>query len=303
MFNLMLGDCILYFFTFDIKNRQFNFFYLLRLNNVESLCCTDEKIRESQDKYEKHVQDLSKKDLEIEKEKLIYHIQNENSRLDTSTDKINIYTTVILTVSPIVLAIINFKDIVTISSTMLICIVFIIYALLNICIYIYKAVKVSGIQKSAFNELRSSNEKDKCILLQYHFDWQQLRYKAQLFVSFVINIQEWCILMFILIFFVLIGNTYFNNNKEKIDNIKENHIVTTVNIKDIDKQYSFSSIEWQKLRLYIEQKKCKSVIFLINPYEECSYINELNKYEGLSCKIYSDVTINKGTLKIIMEDE
>ena len=34
--------------------------------------------------------------------------------------------------------------------------------------------------------------------MQYQYDWQQLKYKAQLFVSFVLNLQEWVVVLLIL---------------------------------------------------------------------------------------------------------
>lgn len=303
MFNLMLGDCILYLITYDIKNRKFEFYHVLFLKNVDSLYLSDEKIDEIQDRYKEHIKDLSKEDLEIEKEKLIYHIQNENSRIDTSVSKINIYTTVILTASPVVLAILNLKDIVRLPLPILVCVVLIVYSLLNICIYIFNAVKVGGIKKSSFNDLRLSQKKDKCILLQYQYDWQQLRYKALLFVSFVINIQEWFMLMLALLSFVLIGNSYFVNNKTTIDKSEDYGTVTTIDLNEIDMPYSYSSIEWKKLLLYIEQRECKSVVLLVNPHGEISFVDELDKYEELDSKVYTDETIEKDILKIIMEDE
>lgn len=303
MFNLMLGNCILYLITLDIKNRKFKFYHILFLNEVDGLYLSAEKIDEIQGRYKEHIQNLSKEELEIEKEKLIYHIQNENSRIDISINKINIYTTVILTVAPLVLAIVNLKEVIKLSLPMIVCVVLIAYSLLNICIYIFNAVKVNGISKSSFADLRLSQEKDKFILIQYQYDWQQLKYKATLFVSFVINIQEWFILMFILLFFVLIGNSYFENNKININKSADYDTVTTVDLNEIDIPFSYSSVEWKKLLLCIEQRECKAVTFLVNPYEEISFVYELNKYKDLDKKVYKDNMVEKGTLKIIMEDE
>lgn len=303
LLNLMMGNWILYLVTFDIKNRKFRLYDILSLNGLESLSISDEKINEIQEEYKEHIRNLSKEEIGIEKEKLIYHIQNESSRIDTSISKINTYTTVILTGITIVLAITNLKNLVKMSLPISIFMFFIAYSLLNIFIYIFYAIKVGGIKKSSFNDLCSSQEKDRVILLQYQYDWKQLEYKARLFVSFVINIQEWFILMFTLLLIVLISNLYFDNNKIDKNIDIDYSAVITVNLNEIDIPFSYSSVEWKKFLLRIEERKCKSVVFLINPYEEISFVYELDKYKDLDRNVYKDETIEKDTLKIIMEDE
>ena len=61
----------------------------------------DEKIEQIQGRFRTHIAELTDDDLEIEKEKLLYHVEREEERINTSIDKINIYATIILTVIPI----------------------------------------------------------------------------------------------------------------------------------------------------------------------------------------------------------
>ena len=86
----MLGDSILYLLTYDMKKKKFDFYTVLSLKDMESILLTDEHIDEIQKQFRKHIRNLSSKDLEIEKEKLCYLIENENQRISSSVNKINI---------------------------------------------------------------------------------------------------------------------------------------------------------------------------------------------------------------------
>ncbi len=299
LLNIMLGDYILYIVTFDIKKRKLELIHILCLENIDGILLTDEKIDGIQDRYRVHIQDLSESELEIEKEALCYRIQNEEQRINTSIDKLNIYATIILTVLPLVLAILDLKKVLTLSFPLLVGVILIIYSLFNICIYLFRTIKVRGIMKSSFSDLRSSKEKDKEIILQYQYDWQQLKYKAQLFVSFVLNLQEWVVLILILSLFVSFGISFeYIDNEIPVDNAKYN-LVTTVNKDKIDEPYSVSAIEWGKLILNIEQKQLGQVIFILSNDEDLSFIDKLEKYSELDIRIVRDKTIEKGQIKII----
>lgn len=300
LLNLMLGDYILYIVTFDIKKRKLELMHVLCLENIDGILLTDEKIGGIQDRYKRHIQDLSEKELEIEKEALCYHIQNEEQRINTSIDKLNIYATIILTVLPLVLAILDLKKILTLSLPLLIGVILIIYSLLNICAYIFRTIKVRGIMKSSFSDLRYSKEKDKEIILQYQYDWQQLKYKAQLFVSFVLNLQEWVVLILILSLLVSFGISFDNTNREIQVDIADYNIVTTINRDEIDEPYSDSAVEWAELINNIEQKQCGQVILILGD-DDTSFIDKLERYNELDIKIVRDETMEKGQIKIIEE--
>lgn len=75
--NIMLGDSIIYVFSYDIKERKFSFIKILRLTDIDGNILEDEKIDQIQNRFRIHIAELSDDDLEIEKEKLLYHIENE----------------------------------------------------------------------------------------------------------------------------------------------------------------------------------------------------------------------------------
>lgn len=49
---------------------------------MESSSISDEKTNEIQEEYKEHIQNLSEEAIGVEKEKLIFPIQNKNGRLD-----------------------------------------------------------------------------------------------------------------------------------------------------------------------------------------------------------------------------
>jgi hypothetical protein len=301
LFNLMMGDKILYFVTFDLKHKKLQTINILCLENIEGILLTEKMIEDIQSRYKAHIKDLSENELEIERESLCYHIQNEEQRINSSIDKLNIYATIILTVLPLILAIIDFKEIVNLSLPLLIGVILLAYSLLNICAYIFRTIKIRGIMKSSFGDLRKSQDKGKCLVMQYQYDWQQLRYKAQLFVSFVLNLQDWVIAILIISAFVSFGISFENTNWDnKADTLNYN-MLATVNLNELEVPYSESAVEWSELVESIEKKQCGRVIFILGTNEDVSFGKRLDKYSQLEIEYIRDEKITKGQLKIIKE--
>ena len=274
LLNIMLGDSVIYVFSYDIKERKISFIKNLRLIDIDGNVLEDEKIDQIQNRFRMHIAKLLDDDLEIEKEKLLYHIEREEQRISTSVDKINIYATIILTVIPIVVALIDFGSIKDLPIVLQVMICIAVYSLLNICIYIFRTIKVHGIKKSSFSDLRESSDRKKEIVMQYQYDWQQLKYKAQLFVSFVLNLQECVVVLLILTVF-------------------------TMNAEEIGKPYSNSAVNWQKVLLDIEKKQCNQIIILTDCNEVPEEVKVLAKYKDLEIEIITDRDLDKGDFKLI----
>lgn len=202
--NLKFGTTILYLFTFTKTDN--NIVKLLSLSQPSDL----EKAKESEQTYSKHVAELSTEELETEKEASLYHIQTQKHRIDTSNSKINIYTTIILTIIVPLFAI-QKGDVSHISFPILIMILVLVvlYSLLNICLYIFGSIKVQGQSSSTFSDLRSSKDKKQKLVVQYWFDWQQLKNKADQKVGYVKNLQYWMIIYLIsLVLFITLIKFY-----------------------------------------------------------------------------------------------
>lgn len=297
--NIMLGDRIVYILSYDIKRKNFSVIKLLNLIDIEGNFLKNEKITEIQERFRNHIAEITDEDLEIEKEKLLYHIEHEEQRISSSVDKINIYATIILTVIPIVLAIIDLATLKEISVILQIIICIAVYALLNVCIFIFRTIKVRGINKSSFADLRNSEKRSREIVIQYQYDWQQVKYKAQLFVSIVLNLQEWVILLLILIISISFGATIQINDESNKDLLKSESIVITVNRNEISVPYSNSAIDWQGMVYEIEKKECTHIIVLLNDDEVATEIKELDKYKGLDIEVIIDKTIEKSMMKVV----
>ncbi|TCL61152.1 hypothetical protein EDD76_101249 [Kineothrix alysoides] len=297
--NIMLGDRIVYILSYDIKEERFSVIKLLHLTDIEGNLLKNEKIAEIQERFRNHIAEITDEDLEIEKEKLLYHIEHEEQRISSSVDKINIYATIILTVIPIVLAIIDFATLKEISVILQIMVCIAIYALLNVCIFIFRTIKVRGINKSSFADLRSSEKRSSEIVVQYQYDWQQVKYKAQLFVSIVLNLQEWVILLLILTIGISFGATIqINDESNKVLSESES-IVITVNKNEISVPYSDSAIDWQSMVYEIEKKECTHIIVLLNDDEVPTEIEELDKYKDLDIEVLTDKEIDKSMMKVV----
>lgn len=303
LINIMFGDSILYFTTVDIKRKKFSLFYILYLKNMEGILLTEEKIADIEEKYKQHISTLNDQEMEAEKEKLAYHIQNEEQRISRSMDKINIYATIILTVLPLILAILDLKAVINLPFTLIAGVAFIVYALLNICTYIFRAIKVTAISKSSFSDLKKSSRKDKELLVQYYYDWQQLKYKAQLFVSFVLNLQEWMILILVLSVGVSSSIAFKDNISNKYMYNRTESEVLSMNLDEIEMPHSESSILWHRLLLQIDQNNCNRIIIISNQDKELSIVyDELRKYDDLELVKMKDSTLDGNQIKVIQEE-
>lgn len=299
LLNIMLGDSVIYVFSYDIKERKISFIKNLRLIDIDGNVLEDEKIDQIQNRFRMHIAKLLDDDLEIEKEKLLYHIEREEQRISTSVDKINIYATIILTVIPIVVALIDFGSIKDLPIVLQVMICIAVYSLLNICIYIFRTIKVHGIKKSSFSDLRESSDRKKEIVMQYQYDWQQLKYKAQLFVSFVLNLQEWVVVLLILTVGISFGVSVQDDSIASVDIKNTKSIVFTMNAEEIGKPYSNSAVNWQKVLLDIEKKQCNQIIILTDCNEVPEEVKVLAKYKDLEIEIITDRDLDKGDFKLI----
>ena len=70
-----------------------------------------------------------------------------------------------MTVIPIVVALIDFGSIKDLPIVLQVMICIAVYSLLNICIYIFRTIKVHGIKKSSFSDLRESSDRKKEIVM------------------------------------------------------------------------------------------------------------------------------------------
>lgn len=209
LFSLMLGETIYYINSLDtdvtkiINGSHHNLIYKLELSKTEGCFLPDIFITRLMKNYRNHILLLRQDDLEIEKEKLLYHIQNEQHRKDRQIQKINIYSVIVMAVPTILIPVLFSKnimidDITSLPYPLLVIVGLMLYSYLNILLYIFSNVKITTIQKSSFRDLRNSNNRSLEIVAQYYYDWQSLKYNAELFVRYTANLQYWFIYLLVL---------------------------------------------------------------------------------------------------------
>lgn len=298
LINLMMGSVAFYFVTFDIKNKKFNFFKQLRL---EKLFLIDNQIADIRTRYNEHLEAKGNQCFDEEKESLCYRIENEEKRIEKSNDKINIYTTVMLTVLPLLLAIMDIKEIFNLNTRKIILCIIILYVVINIILYIFQSIKIQSISKSRFSDLRSSENQKKELLLQYHYDWQFLRRKADLYVSYVKNIQYLIVWLLFLCSLLLLLFNLDSFEYGTIDNYEGNRLIN-LNNSEFSDPYSKSSIELTELNLKIQKKEISKLIIIGKNDEYTKKIaqNFKSKYINLEVEVYYD-DFDENIIKILME--
>ncbi|WP_418743332.1 hypothetical protein [Dialister invisus] len=204
LFSLSLGPYSIYVMTYNRKKSGFQIYYILTFESQnksdEGYKCINCLSRE----YYWHLQRISEVDKKIEKEKLHYHIKNEENRINVSRNKLNTYITFIVGVGSVVLtmsinriAVSSFMERILSGGA--------VYALINIYFWQINSIKVSKINKSTFGDLKKSKNKELEILKQYYYDWQSLKKQADLSVGYMCNLQEWVNFFMLILFFLMIA--------------------------------------------------------------------------------------------------
>jgi len=306
LLNLMFGDRIIYFCTYKIDKKRFKWFHVLNLSKIEQFNLKTSKSIKLEENYREHLKNLCNDELEIEKESLNKHIQDEADRIKISNQKINTYTTIVLTVLPLISAfsaILDVNQFVKFPALLKICVFFGFYAVLNICIYLFSIIKVRSISKSTFNDLKNNSDKRKEINFQYYYDWQQLKRKADLFVSYVKNVDKW--VKITLVIGVIASVLWTGQNQrcfEKQDK-QTDAVVYNLKIDEIDKAYSESAVKWSSLIAKLQTgEQTKLLILYRGDDDENTIIDKLNEFKKQKCEWIQDDSLDKKNIKIILED-
>lgn len=290
LFQIMLGTSKLYLFTwkreFDDNAQKFRIkFNILKRLSLEKIFDRKEHISMLYDKYYARLSGFEtsagilEKRLSAEKESLCYHIESEKNRIESSDNKIVIYTTVALTVLPIIVGL-NFDYIFELFVqnwvfTILFCVA--IYAIFNVFLYFYQYIKVGSYSMSSFSDLKDTitGQLDSKITAQYYFDYQSLKSKADLFVSYVKNIQYWMIsllIVFIAIFSYHKFITYHSSNQIISNN--SNCIISNIEVDKLTDPYSQSSIKLTDVKRIVQKKEADKLIIIINGKTDCESIKK-----------------------------
>lgn len=293
LFQIMFGAYKLYILTLsrtydDNTNKVLYHPKLFKLISLKKIFDKSDHIEQIYDNYYMRLNNLTmtKDRLEKEKESLCYHIEVENSRLEKSDNKMNIYTTVLLTALPILLGI-SFDSILLLFKTNMIYKAFFIisaYFVMNIVLYLFQYIKVGSYNMSSFKDLKNETNSSlsQRLISQYYYDFQSLKNKADLFVSYVKNIQWWIMASFVLFIVVFSFHQFYSySSTVQKSTVTSNSSIYTINVTDLSDPYSPSSIKLTDIRKCIQTQSADKVIILYNSQSDIAIIrNELQVFDS-----------------------
>ena len=212
-----------------------------------------------------------------EKESLCYHIEYENSRIEKSDNKVNVYATIVLTLLPILLGI-SFDSILLLLKINLIYkAIFIIsaYFAMNIVLYLFQYIKVGKYNMSRFSTLKEEQDENltQRLVSQYYYDYQSLKNKANFFVSYVLNIQKWMeasLTLFIIAFSYHQTYMHFSNAPKRVDT--SNSIIYNMDVATLNDPYSKDSIQLTNIKKCVQMQDADMMIVIYNDQSDIGII-------------------------------
>ena len=212
-----------------------------------------------------------------EKESLCYHIEYENSRIEKSDNKVNVYATIVLTLLPILLGI-SFDSILLLLKINLIYkAIFIIsaYFAMNIVLYLFQYIKVGKYNMSRFSTLKEEQDENltQRLVSQYYYEYQSLKNKANFFVSYVLNIQKWMeasLTLFIIAFSYHQIYMHFSNAPKRVDT--SNSIIYNMDVATLNDPYSKDSIQLTNIKKCVQMQDADMMIVIYNDQSDIGII-------------------------------
>lgn len=314
VFQIMFGAYKLYILTLsrtydDSTNKSSYHPKLFKLISLKKIFDKSDHIKQIYNTYYMRLNDskMTEDRLEKEKESLCYHIEVENSRLEKSDNKMNIYTTILLTALPILLGI-SFDSILLLFKANMIYKVFFIisaYFVMNIALYLFQYIKVGSYNMSRFNDLKkeTNSSLSKRLISQYYYDFQSLKNKADLFVSYVKNIQWWMMASFLLFVVVFSFHQFYSySSTVQKSTVASNSSIYTMDVTDLSDPYSPSSIKLTDIRKCIQTQSADKVIILYNSQSDITIIrNELQVFNSSFEILYlNDDQLETDNVKILV---
>lgn len=198
--NILFGEIKCQLFSFPIRQqgKGIVIFRIKKLSEMRRYILSEEKRNELETKYKEHYDQLNTDECTIERESLMRKLSEQQSRIDTSYNKMNAFTTIILAIIPIAITLTDKEKIMQLNTFEKVIFAILLYSMLNLCAWIFQAINVRGFQTSRFADLKNSADKGKEHNWQIYYEWQEIKRKADMFVSFVIYTKQWIIAVIIL---------------------------------------------------------------------------------------------------------
>lgn len=300
LISILFGEKKFQFMSFPIKqpDEKIVLFRVKQLSKIETFVLSKEKENELQTNYKMHYESLQDEDQDIEKEALLRHLSDQQSRIETSYNKINAFTTIIVAVIPIAITFIDRETIESINILGRIIFILLVYAIVNLCAWIFQATNVRGFTRSSFADLKESNNKAEEQNWQIYYDWQQARRNADMFVSFVKYTKGWIISVIILTVIFSIGLPF--DKKTSLLSINDNQAYT-FRTDQIEVTYEKSAATWYTILAELQAGEYRKIFVLYGEADLTNITEQLNRFEQQEIIWVSDDTLNKNEIKIILE--
>lgn len=298
--SVLFGEKKIQFFSFPIKRQsgKFILFRIVRLSEMENFTLSDEKANQLENNYRKHCIELNDASLNIEKEALLRQLSDQKSRIETCYNKINAFTTIVVAIIPIAIAFFDRNMIKSMNTANIVVFVLLIYAIINLCAWLFQAINVRGFMASSFGDLKNSKEKVKEINWQIYYDWQQTRRKADMYVTFVMYIKKWIITVIVLTAIFSVGLPL---NKNKTIHEMDNHVYT-IQTELFEMTYDESAANWYAVLAKLQTNEYSEVIILQNEADIGNLVEKLEQFKQQKIVWMTDNTLEKNEIKIILEE-
>ena len=324
--NLMLGHTIYYFLTLRHTDGGWKFRVKEKLLLTESQWHSDMEGTsvQFQDK-DVHIKALSKTyicehkadpedDLMAQKEFLLYLQNNNSQRKSLSYEKMNYYTTLVLVFLPLIPTFFEhtfsetIKCIPPFSILYWILFGFLMYMLINWGILVLQFMAVSGIEKSAFKDLKDPPEgrcQQEQLLYSYYFDWQEERFETNLRVAYVGTTEVFIKAAIILIaaLMLLPRIAEFVYHPPRTNETKEAAHICSINTSQLKDPFSEDSIALSELHTQICKSRPLKILVFASSHVEAEDIARqyLQPYgEYVDIVPYADMDLEPHIFKIAL---
>ena len=299
LINILFGERKMQFLSIPIKQpgEKVILFRIKRLSEIDAFVLSEEKVNQLETNYKSHYSSLTEAEQNIEKEALLRHLSDQQSRIETSYNKINAFTTIIVAIIPIAITFIDWDTIKSMGVIDMIVFILLIYANVNLCAWIFQAINVRAFAASTVGDLKNSDEKAKEQNWQIYYDWQQTKRKADMFVTFVMYTKVWILAVIILTVIFSVG---LPSNKKNSINTVDNHVYT-LQAELIENTYDESAVAWNSVLTELQTDKYTEVLVLYNEASIDCIEEKLKQFNHQKIVWLTDKTLNKNEIKIILE--
>lgn len=308
LISIYFGAYKYYLISFSIKDNKLNFNIKYRIDLFSLNQFTNNDVTRVTTKQRNYLEYNTK--FQEDKDFLIYLIGNQENRKNNSNNKINIYTTILLALIPMIIIFYNTEQFIkgNIITKALTIILFCIMA--NICILILQVSKVSEYRRERYADLKESDDKAKHLIMSYYLDYQHIKCEADRLVSFVKNIEIFIRGAIICTLLLTVSN-YINDIKLKSDNdikttniyqidireLEESDYDSVKVINEVNERIPNNNIEkvvilYDNDKILVDKSFC-AIVDYFNIYRSKSGIILLKESDGVNDKIFKIILIGE----------